>query len=101
MRKKFEIMCKGVGNLFVTVKTRVDIVTIFLIDLGGKAVANYDSVEDGDKLVQCAIQAFGRLDILINNAGILRDKSFARMSESDWALVHKVHLTGAFQVNKN
>ena len=69
-------------------------------DLGGKAVANYDSVEDGDKIVQCAIQNFGTLDILINNAGILRDRSFARMTESDWDLVHKVHTKGAFKVNK-
>ena len=41
-----------------------------------------------------------RLDILINNAGILRDRSFARMTESDWDLVHKVHTKGAFKVNK-
>ena len=63
-------------------------------------MANYDSVEDGDKIVQCAIQNFGTLDILINNAGILRDRSFARMTESDWDLVHKVHTKGAFKVNK-
>ena len=68
------------------------------IDLGGKAVANYDSVEDGDKLIQCALQNFGRLDILINNAGILRDRSFARMDEADWKIVQKVHLEGAFKV---
>ena len=63
-------------------------------------MANYDSVEDGEKLVECALQNFGRLDILINNAGILRDRSFARMSENDWTLVHKVHLNGAFKVIK-
>jgi NAD(P)-dependent dehydrogenase (short-subunit alcohol dehydrogenase family) len=53
--------------------------------LGGKAVPNYDSVIDGDKLVQTALENFGRIDIIVNNAGILRDKSFARISESDWS----------------
>lgn len=43
---------------------------------GGHAVANYDSVEFGDKIVKTAIDAFGRVDIVINNAGILRDISF-------------------------
>lgn len=52
---------------------------------GGKAVPNYDSVVDGDKLVQTALDNFGRIDIVVNNAGILRDKSFARISEADWS----------------
>lgn len=51
---------------------------------GGKAVANYDSVEDGEKLIQTAVENFGRVDIVVNNAGILRDKSFARISDTDW-----------------
>jgi multifunctional beta-oxidation protein len=55
-----------------------DVVVDELRALGAKAVANYDSVEDGDKLVETAIKAFGRIDIIVNNAGILRDKSFAR-----------------------
>ncbi|XP_071953344.1 peroxisomal multifunctional enzyme type 2-like [Antedon mediterranea] len=67
---------------------------------GGKAVANYDSVEDGEKLVKTALDHFGRIDILINNAGILRDRSFARTSDLDWDLVHRVHLRGAFQVTR-
>ncbi|MBN3310730.1 DHB4 enzyme, partial [Amia calva] len=67
---------------------------------GGKAVANYDSVENGDKLVQSALDAFGRIDIVINNAGILRDRSFARTSDLDWDLIHRVHLRGSFQVTR-
>ncbi|KAM4709796.1 peroxisomal multifunctional enzyme type 2 isoform 2-T2 [Discoglossus pictus] len=67
---------------------------------GGKAVANYDSVEAGEKLVQTALDAFGRLDIVINNAGILRDRSFARISDADWDIIHKVHLKGSFQVTR-
>lgn len=50
---------------------------------GGKAVANYDPVENGDKIVEAAIKAFGRIDIVINNAGILRDTSFSKVSEQN------------------
>lgn len=67
---------------------------------GGQAVANYDSVEDGDKIVQSALDAFGRLDIVINNAGILRDTSFAKMTQEDWDLVYRVHVLGAYRVTK-
>ncbi|KAL8606475.1 hypothetical protein ACOMHN_015564 [Nucella lapillus] len=67
---------------------------------GGIAVANYDSVEEGEKLVQTALENFGRIDIIINNAGILRDKSFARMSDSDWDIIQRVHLTGSFMVTR-
>nr|XP_020449525.1 peroxisomal multifunctional enzyme type 2 [Monopterus albus] len=67
---------------------------------GGKAVANYDSVEEGEKLIQTALDAFGRIDIVVNNAGILRDQSFARMSDLDWDLIHRIHLKGSFLVTR-
>ncbi|KAM9858348.1 peroxisomal multifunctional enzyme type 2 [Aulostomus maculatus] len=67
---------------------------------GGKAVANYDSVEDGEKLIQTALDSFGRIDIVVNNAGILRDRSFARTSDLDWDLIHRVHLRGSFLVTR-
>ncbi|XP_030423714.1 peroxisomal multifunctional enzyme type 2 isoform X1 [Gopherus evgoodei] len=67
---------------------------------GGKAVANYDSVEAGEKLVQTALEAFGRIDIVINNAGILRDRSFARISDEDWDIIHRIHLKGSFLVTR-
>ena len=67
---------------------------------GGTAVANYDSVEFGDKIVKTAVDNFGTVDILINNAGILRDISFMKMSEQDWDLIIKVHLKGTFSVSK-
>ncbi|XP_053726935.1 peroxisomal multifunctional enzyme type 2 isoform X1 [Synchiropus splendidus] len=67
---------------------------------GGKAVANYDSVEDGDKVIQAALDAFGRIDVVVNNAGILRDRSFPRTSDLDWDLVQRVHLRGSFLVTR-
>lgn len=67
---------------------------------GGEATANGDSVTDGDKIVQCALDNFGRVDIVVNNAGILRDKSFHKMSDADWDQVYEVHLHGAFKVSR-
>lgn len=76
-----------------------DLVVDEIVAAGGEAVANYDSVADGDKIVQTAMDNFGRLDIVINNAGILRDKSFAKMTDADWDLVYQVHVKGAFKVS--
>ncbi|XP_076633275.1 peroxisomal multifunctional enzyme type 2 [Colletes latitarsis] len=67
---------------------------------GGKAVANYNSVLDGTKIVKTAIDAFGRVDVIVNNAGILRDKSFAKMSDTDWDLIMDVHLKGAYKTTQ-
>lgn len=67
---------------------------------GHAALPNYDSVEDGDKIIQAAIDEFGRVDVLVNNAGIIRDKSFGKMSEDDWDMVYRVHLLGAFRTTK-
>ena len=65
---------------------------------GGEAVANYDSVTDGEKIVQTAIDTYGTVDILINNAGILRDVSFIKMADKDWELIQQVHLEGTYKV---
>jgi NAD(P)-dependent dehydrogenase (short-subunit alcohol dehydrogenase family) len=70
---------------------------------GGEAVPNYDSVSDWDsaqKIIQTAIDSFGKIDILINNAGILRDKSLQKMSIEDYELVRSVHLDGTFFCTK-
>ena len=71
--------------------------------LGGEAVPNYDNVatpQGGENIVQTAIDAFGKLDILINNAGILLDNTFVKMDEKKWDTVVAVHLKGTFCVTK-
>lgn len=65
---------------------------------GGKAVANYDSVENGERIIATAMDNFGRVDVLINNAGILRDTAFKNLTPQNFDLVIKVHVDGAFKV---
>ncbi len=68
---------------------------------GGEAVANMDSVAEWDaahRIVESALDNFGRIDCVVNNAGILRDRFFFKMSPEEWQAVIDVHLTGSFNV---
>lgn len=67
---------------------------------GGRAVANTSSVADGAAVIQTALDAFGGVTILINNAGILRDKGFKNMTDQEWDQIQLVHLKGAFSCTK-
>jgi 3-oxoacyl-[acyl-carrier protein] reductase len=70
---------------------------------GGRAVANYDNVAEmagGENMVKQALDSFGRLDIVVANAGILRDRMVFNMSEAEWDAVIAVHLKGHFAVTK-
>src|SRR5690554_6702250 len=74
-----------------------------IIALGGSATANSDGVETaagGAAVIAAAIEAYGRVDIVINNAGILRDKSFSKLEPEMIKDVLAVHLEGAFHVTK-
>ena len=70
---------------------------------GGKAAASYDSVATmagGERIVGTAIQQFGRVDIVVNNAGILRDRMIFNMTEEEWDAVLDTHLKGSFAVTR-
>jgi NAD(P)-dependent dehydrogenase (short-subunit alcohol dehydrogenase family) len=70
---------------------------------GGTAVANHDSVssmEGGQRIVATALDAFGRIDIVVNNAGILRDRMIFNMTEEEWDAVVGTHLKGTFAVTR-
>ncbi|MFO1354809.1 MAG: SDR family NAD(P)-dependent oxidoreductase [Gammaproteobacteria bacterium] len=67
---------------------------------GGRAIASTDSVLEGGCIIDAALTAFGSVDVLVNNAGIIRDRSFARMTEEDWQAVLDVHLTGAWRTTQ-
>jgi NAD(P)-dependent dehydrogenase (short-subunit alcohol dehydrogenase family) len=76
-----------------------DKVVAEIVAAGGRAVANGDDVSTmagGENILKTALDAFGQVDILVCNAGILRDKTFANTSEADWDLVVKVHLKGTY-----
>ncbi|MDQ1277667.1 MAG: hypothetical protein QG555_708 [Thermodesulfobacteriota bacterium] len=84
-------------------KSPADRVVAEIKALGGEAVANYDNVatpEGGESIIKSALDAFGRVDILINNAGILRDKSILKMDPENWRPVLDVHLNGAYHVTR-
>jgi NAD(P)-dependent dehydrogenase (short-subunit alcohol dehydrogenase family) len=89
----------GTGGEHTAAQKVVDEITA----AGGEAVPSYDSVstpEGGKAIVQTAVDAFGKVDVVINNAGILRDKSFLKMQWSDLDAVLDVHLKGAFYVSQ-
>jgi len=85
----------GTGNSTGPAQEVVDEIT----KAGGEAIANGDDVSDfaaAERMVQSAVQRFGKLDAVINNAGILRDRMLVNMSEAEWDAVIKVHLKGTF-----
>jgi NAD(P)-dependent dehydrogenase (short-subunit alcohol dehydrogenase family) len=72
--------------------------------LGGEAVANFDDVANWNgakNMIDTAISVFGGLDVLVNNAGILRDRTLANMSEEDWDSVIRVHMRGTFAPSRH
>src|SRR5579871_2564007 len=74
-----------------------------IVKAGGKAVPSTDSVaewESANRIVQCALDSFGRIDVVVNNAGILRDRFFFNMSVEEWRAVIDVHLNGSFYVSR-
>ncbi|MFP4553788.1 MAG: SDR family oxidoreductase [Actinomycetota bacterium] len=84
-------------------ESAADRVVTEIEEAGGEAVANYDSVstpEGGEAIVQTALDSFSTVDIVVNNAGILRDRSFANMELAELHAVLDVHLRGAFYVSQ-
>lgn len=88
------VSTEGLG----TSSSAADAVVAEIRAMGGEAVADYNSVTEGEKIVATALEVFGTVDILINNAGVLRDSSFHKMTEEQWDLIQEVHVKGAFRL---
>lgn len=89
----------GTGKTIEVADQTVDVIKEF----GGEAIANYDSIteyENVEKMVQTAFDQFGALDIVVNNAGIVRDRMIFKMSEAEWDAVIAVHLKGCFNLTR-
>ncbi|MFH1131751.1 MAG: SDR family NAD(P)-dependent oxidoreductase, partial [Pseudomonadota bacterium] len=90
----------GTGN---NSKKMADAVVDEIKSAGGTAVANYNNVatmEGGQAVINAAVDCFGGLDVLVNNAGVLRDKTLTKMKEENWDKVIEVHLKGTFTTTK-
>jgi NAD(P)-dependent dehydrogenase (short-subunit alcohol dehydrogenase family) len=85
-------------------RTPAESVCAEIVDAGGRAVANADDVSDwsgAERMVRQAIDTFGTLDVLVNNAGILRDRMLVNMTEDEWDAVIRVHLRGTFAPSRH
>jgi len=94
------VSSKGVGSD----KRPADDTAAIITARGGEAVANYDDISSWDgaaSVVQQAVETFGGLDVVVNNAGILRDSLIVKMSEDDWDGVIGVHLKGTFNMTRH
>jgi NAD(P)-dependent dehydrogenase (short-subunit alcohol dehydrogenase family) len=80
--------------------TAADQVVADIRAAGGEALPDHHSVDDGARIVEAALAGFGRVDIVINNAGILRDAAFHKLAEDDWDAVYRVHVRGAMRVTR-
>ena len=103
-RRGCKVVINDIGKMHIdkaSIPVRVaDQVCEEIRAFGGEAISNYDSVEYGDRIVADAVRTWGRVDIVVNNAGLLRDKSFHKMKEKEWDLIHTVHLKGAYKVTR-
>jgi 3-hydroxyacyl-CoA dehydrogenase/3a,7a,12a-trihydroxy-5b-cholest-24-enoyl-CoA hydratase len=77
-----------------------DLVVEEIKSSGGEAVANYDSVEEGERIIETALDHYGRVDVVINNAGILCDRSFQNIIDEEWDAIYKVHVRGSYKVTR-
>jgi NAD(P)-dependent dehydrogenase (short-subunit alcohol dehydrogenase family) len=94
------VVVNDLGRLDSNAST-AEVTVAAIKSMGGSAVASLDSVatwSGAEKLIQCAIDTFGRIDGVVNNAGILRDKIFFKMTEEEWDLSISVNLKGCFNV---
>jgi len=85
-------------------RTPAESVAAEIVTAGGQAVANVDDASDwagAERMVRQAIDTFGRLDVLVNNAGILRDRMLVNMTEDEWDAVIRVHLRGTFAPSRH